>query len=573
MSRISYFLAVLSLSFSSISLSPTHAEEASADQRMEWWHDAKFGMFIHWGVYAVPAGVYDGKPVEFLGEWIMRQAQIPVSTYKSYAKQFNPTKYDPAAWADLAKQAGMKYVVITSKHHDGFALYDSAVTDWDIADASPYGKDVLTPLAEAVRGRGLKFGLYYSQAQDWNHPGGAKAGYEEGDGWDEAHKGDYDAYLKKIAIPQTGEILARFKPDVLWWDTPVWMTPERAKPLHELLAAYPNIITNDRLGGGYSGDTKTPEQYIPATPLPGNWETCMTLNDTWGFKSTDHNWKTPETLIRNLVDIVSKGGNYLLNVGPTAEGEISPESIELLQAVGKWMAVNDTAIYGTTPIACRAPRWGRLTQKGNQVFVLVFDWPADGKLSVPINAAVEDCRLLAEPSRKFNTTAHENGLDIQLSGTAPDKICSVIVLDVAGNVEGIIPRVPQAVDGTLELSAIDATLQGNQVRVEQIADENNIGYWTDANDNVQWNCKLSKGGEFAVVAEVAAPLESRFNVQAGDSQVPAKVTPTGGFDKFQTIELGRVNLPQAGNVTVSVRPEPGNWQAINLRRLVLRPVQ
>jgi alpha-L-fucosidase len=573
MFRLGSLLVFLSLSLSSMHRVPVHADEASNANRMQWWHDAKFGMFIHWGVYAVPAGVYEGKPIDGIGEWIMQQARIPVSTYKSYAKQFNPTKYDPVAWAKLAKQAGMKYVVITSKHHDGFALYDSAATDWDIVDSSPYGKDVLTPLAKAVRDQGLKFGLYYSQAQDWNHPGGAKAGYEEGDGWDEAHKGDYDAYLKKIAEPQTAEILARFKPDVLWWDTPIWMTPARAKPLHDRLAAQPNIITNDRLGGDYPGDTKTPEQYIPATGLPGNWETCMTLNDTWGFKSTDHNWKSTETLIRNLVDIVSKGGNYLLNVGPTAKGEIPPESIERLQAVGKWMAVNGDAIYGTTPIACRAPSWGRLTQKGNQVFVLVFDWPADGKLSVPIKATVKGCHLLAEPSRLFNTAVNENGLDIQLSGAAPDKICSVIVLDVAGDVEGIVPRVPQAEDGTLELTAGDATLEGQQVRVEQIAGKDNIGFWTDAKDNVQWNCKLSKGGEFAVVAEVAAPQESRFNVQSGDSKIPAKVTPTGGFDKFQSVELGRINLPQVGNVTISIRPEPAGWQAINLRKLMLRPVQ
>jgi alpha-L-fucosidase len=202
---------------------------------MEWWRDAKFGMFIHWGVYSVPAGTYHGEKVGGIGEWIMLRAEIPVDEYRGYAKRFDPVKYDPEAWAKLAKQAGMRYVVITSKHHDGFALYDSAVTEWDIADATPYGRGLLEPLASAVRTQGLKFGLYYSQAQDWTHPGGAKASRAEGEGWDEVHKGDFDSYLQSIAIPQTKEILAQFHPDVLWWDTPIWMTAERAAPLHALL--------------------------------------------------------------------------------------------------------------------------------------------------------------------------------------------------------------------------------------------------------------------------------------------------------------------------------------------------
>ena len=235
------------------------------DARMAWFRAAKFGMFIHCGVYAVPAGTYQGQQIPSIGEWIMLNGKIPVAEYRAFARQFNPVKYDPNAWAALAKEAGMKYIVITAKHHDGFALFPSDVTDWDVADATPYKKDLIWALAKATRRQGLKFGTYYSQAQDWTHPGGGKSRHKEGEGWDEAHKGSFDAYLQKIAVPQTHEILTRIKPDILWWDTPAWMTTERAKPLHDLIALRPGLITNNRLGGDFKGDTETPEQHIPAT--------------------------------------------------------------------------------------------------------------------------------------------------------------------------------------------------------------------------------------------------------------------------------------------------------------------
>ncbi len=236
------------------------------------------------------------------------------------------------------------------------------MNDWDIVDATPYGKDLLKPLAEACRKHGLKLGFYYSQAQDWNNGGSAAGGK-----WDKAQEHSMDEYIDKVAVPQVREILTNYGefPAVLWWDTPTDMNKERADKLIELLKLKPGIIHNNRLGGGYKGDTETPEQYIPATGYPGrDWETCMTMNDTWGFKSYDHNWKPTETLIRNLVDIASKGGNYLLNVGPTAEGEIPAPSIERLKEVGAWMKVNGEAIYGTTASPFKRLPWGRCTKQG-----------------------------------------------------------------------------------------------------------------------------------------------------------------------------------------------------------------
>jgi alpha-L-fucosidase len=430
------FLVAALLLFAENSSPAETPEEKNA--RMKWWREARFGMFIHWGVYSVPAGEYKGQRPDHIGEWIMLDCRIPVAEYRAYAREFNPVKYDPEAWAQLAKEAGMKYIVITSKHHDGFALFPSDATDWDIADASPYGKDLIGPLADAARKRGLKFGLYYSQAQDWVHPGGAKAKQKDPNkGWDPAHDGDFDAYLDKIAIPQTREILTRYQPDILWWDTPVKMNAERAARLAPLLTLRPGIITNDRLQRpDYPGDFGTPEQHIPDTGLDRDWETCMTMNRTWGYKFYDHDWKPVEKLLTNLIDCASKGGNYLLNIGPKKDGTIPDESIERLRAIGKWMSANGDSIYATTASPTQRPKWGRITTKvdddATTLYLHIFDWPADGKLPVAISNEVRACSLLADPSLTFNVERTDAGLTVQLTGEASDPICSTLALEIAG---------------------------------------------------------------------------------------------------------------------------------------------
>ena len=560
---------VLMLLFAVPAMAETPAEH---DARMEWWRDAKFGMFIHWGVYAVPAGTYHDKQIGGIGEWIMRQAQIPVAEYRGYAQEFNPVKYNPEAWAELAKDAGMRYVVITAKHHDGFALYDSAVTDWDIADASPYGKGVLDPLAKAVRGQGMKFGLYYSQAQDWTHPGGAKAGMAEGESWDEASKGDFDNYLKTVAVPQTEEILTKFHPDVLWWDTPVWMTAERATPLNALLADYPQIITNNRLGGGFRGDTETPEQHIPATGYKNrDWETCMTMNGTWGFKSYDHNWKSTETLLHNLVDIVSKGGNYLLNVGPTAEGEIPQASIDRLHEIGKWMDVNGDSIYGTTASPCRIPNWGRITSKPNRLYLHVFDWPADGKLVVPVEVAgTGKCFALADASKQVTAKATDQGIVVQLAGEALDALDTVVVLEIEGTPAEIVERIKPAADGTLELAAAKAAVDG-QAQLEHGPDNPNIGYWTNQADKVSWFATLP-AGRYQVTAEVAAPAASKLSLQVGGASTAVAVASTGDYGDYETQDWGVVTFDEGGDCNIVLTPQSGSWNPINLRKVTLKSV-
>jgi alpha-L-fucosidase len=422
---------------------------AERDHRMQWWRDARFGMFIHWGLYAVPAGEYQGKRSKEIGEWIMSWANIPRAEYEKFATEFNPVKFDAARWVSIAKTAGMKYIVITSKHHDGFAMFDSAVSDYDIVDRTPYGKDPMASLAAETKKAGLKFCFYYS-IMDWHHP----SQYVDAPDKDRTagnsqnkmlpgQKPVYVAYMKA----QLKELITKYDPAVLWFDGEWvdWWTEEDGQDLYDYVRGLkPDIIINNRVGKGrkgmeglnksdrqYVGDFGTPEQQIPANGIKGvDWESCMTMNDTWGFKSYDSNWKSTETIVRNLVDIASKGGNYLLNVGPTPEGEIPAPSVERLAGVGAWMKVNGEAIYGTTasPFAEQLP-FGRVTRKGQRIYVSVFDWPAGHTITLPSWGASPTKAWLLATKAAVPLKAGADGVTLTLPGTAPDAIASVIVIE------------------------------------------------------------------------------------------------------------------------------------------------
>ena len=570
-SIIPLLLACASLCAASAAFAETKDER---DTRMKWWREARFGMFIHWGVYSVPAGTWKGQQIGGIGEWIMNTGKIPMKDYAAFAQQFNPTKFNADEWVSIAKNAGMKYIVITSKHHDGFAMFHSKVSPYNIYDATPFKRDPLAELAEACRKQGMKFGFYYSQAQDWGHPGGAAIGGH----WDPAQDGSMDDYLKKIAVPQVKEILSNYGPiSILWWDTPMDMTRERADMLVPLLKLQPGIITNNRLGGGYEGDSETPEQFIPPTGYPGrDWETCMTMNDTWGYKSYDNNWKSPEMLIRNLVDIASKGGNYILNVGPTSEGVIPPPSVERLAEVGRWMKANSEAIYATTASPFKKLTWGRCTQKPGKLYLHVFNWPKDGKLLVPITNKITKAYLLTAPDQALAAEAFAAGVTLTVPATAPDPIATVVVAEIEGEPQALAADgIPQAADGTLRLAAADGDVTGENAKLEG-GDEQNIGFWVNVNDFVQWQAKLDKPGAFEVAVNYSCEPgceNAEYVFVIGDQAIYGKTENTGGWGNYKIAKLGTIHLDKPGQANAMVRAlrMPGR-AVMNLRSVTLKPV-
>ncbi|MBD3341392.1 MAG: alpha-L-fucosidase, partial [Candidatus Lokiarchaeota archaeon] len=422
--------------------------ETDKARRMEWWRDARFGMFIHWGLYAVPAGEWQGETDH--AEWIRTTAQIPIDVYDQFVDQFNPVKFDADAWVRLAKDAGMKYIVITSKHHDGFCLFDSKYTDFDIM-STPFQRDIMKELADASRRHGLQICWYHS-IMDWHHPDYLPRREWETDR--SAEGADFDRYVRYMKN-QLAELVTNYgRIGVLWFDGE-WETTwnrTRGQDLYQYVRGLQDdIIINNRVGAGrsgmegmtkgtgFAGDFGTPEQQIPATGLPGvDWETCMTMNDHWGYNKNDHNWKSTRELLRKLADIASKGGNFLLNVGPTAEGLLPQASADRLRQMGAWMKINGEAIYGTHASPFRELQWGRCTQKpvegGTRLYLHVFDYPQDSRLIVPgIYNRPRQAYLLADARKQpLPVKRYDDALVISLPEQAPDSINSVVVLDIDG---------------------------------------------------------------------------------------------------------------------------------------------
>jgi alpha-L-fucosidase len=545
--------------------------------KMQWWNTARFGMFVHWGAYSVTGGEFRGHMPTNSAEWMMNKARIPIVDYKTEnVDKFNPTEFDANAFVGLAKEAGMKYLVITAKHHDGFSMFHSKCSPYNVVDATPFKRDVMKELAEACRDQGIRFGFYYSQCQDWHHPGGM------GNNWDKTiQRVSFDEYVQEKAAPEIKQLLTEYGPiSIFWWDTPRDMSRQAFDSLHSSTDLQPGIITNDRLGKEYPGDHKTFERRIPRqAPVGTDWEVCMPISGSWGYKKSDTNFKSTETLIRNLADIASKGGNYLLNVSPTGRGTLLPQATECLKAIGQWMKVNGESIYDTTASPFGKLKWGRCTKKefarGATLYLHVFDWPDNGKLLVPgLKNKVQQAYLMAD-WKALETRQEESGIKVSLPAQAPDDIVSVVVLKVSGalDVDNALPMLRK--DGSLILSAESAYLHNNEgsrnVRVQDRDGRAHLGYWTDAEAWVEWSFRIDKPGKYEVLAELAIEEEkTRFRVVLPDQQKTVEVASTGGYGNYIKKSLGRLSFDKAGDYTLQIKPEKDDWQPINLRQLELK---
>ncbi|MDR2621839.1 MAG: alpha-L-fucosidase [Dysgonamonadaceae bacterium] len=359
---------------------------ADENGKMEWWRDAKFGMFIHWGIYSVFGNVYNGLDVNgeevnydmrnsgLPAEWIMYQAKIPRSVYREAANEFDAKDYNPRLWVQIAKDAGMKYIIITSKHHDGFCLFDSQYTDWDAVDASAAKRDLLEDLVSEARAAGLKIGFYYSQNLDWMHEGGMGT-IPELDMEVYPHEKIVE-YVNNLVIPHIRELADKYDFDVMWFDGQYVenIDPELNETIYQALKESPvgnKIISNDRLCLSCERDYETPETDTPDIPYNGfqdsrDWEACASLNNSWGYEgdSESYYWQSPLHTISRILELTSKGGNLLLNVGPDKHGVIPRPAVNTLKGVGEWMKVNGEAVYGTEKNQLINPfEYGYVTQK------------------------------------------------------------------------------------------------------------------------------------------------------------------------------------------------------------------
>lgn len=408
-------------------------------EKMKWFREAKYGMFIHWGIYSIPGGEWQGKPAPHGSEWIMRNMQIPLAEYRKLADQFNPQSFDPYYYVRKAKQWGMKYIIFTAKHHDGFAMYDSKVSDYNIMN-TPYGKDVVRQLADACEAEGITLCLYYSQMQDWEHPGG------NGNTWDfNKDEKDFDSYFYGKCLPQVKELLTNYgKIGLIWFDTPYDMPIERCRELADTVhALQPECIINGRIGYNLGDYRQAADNAIPVLSRPDPWEAVVTLNSSWGYIKRDLVSRSPSEVIELLVRTVGRGGNLVVNLGPDENG-LNPKVFEdVMDEVGVWLEKYGESIFDTSnvPNFPYLIHWGDLTYSSTRkkLYFHVKKYPAFPYrvLLTGLETPVESIRLLADGttlkySQSYEPARDEHRLYVFLPETCPDRDDTVVEVTLAG---------------------------------------------------------------------------------------------------------------------------------------------
>jgi alpha-L-fucosidase len=566
---------IASVVFLSSALAAAQSSDPERERRLQWWREARFGMFIHWGLYCIPAGEWKGQPVAGAGEWIMNRAKIPVSEYEQLATQFNPVKFNAEEWVAIAKDAGMKYITITSKHHDGFAMYGSKVSKYNIVDATPFHRDPMKELAAACQKAGIKLCFYYSHAQDWHEPNGA------GNTWDFGpdDKKNFAQYFEDKAKPQVRELLTFYGPiGLIWFDTPRLITEEQSKDIAALVhKLQPNCIVSGRVGHNAGDYESAGDNQISMGASRRDWETPVTMNDTWGYKKDDQNWKSVPVLVKQLVRIASHGGNYLLNVGPTSEGLIPQPSVERLHAVGQWLRVNSEAINGTSPSPFPYDQdWGLITARPGKLYLHVFDWPGKALTIYGIKSKVRKAYLLSDSSRKALPVSQKSNAAIEfysasipLPSSAPDPYNSVIVLEAGGQPE-VVTALTQQPSGQVSLITQLADMHKASPDSSLSLDTRGVASgWTNPKDWLSWDFKVFHPGAFEVTAVTAAPRRGggwdgghKLMVEVAGKQLRATlnddgklVDPSDPHMNMVVSKLGQVAIDKAGAYKLALKPE------------------
>jgi alpha-L-fucosidase len=562
------------------------------DSRLDWWREARLGLFIHWGLYSLPAGIWNGEEVTgAYAEHVMLRARIPAKQYERIADQFNPLKFDADQWVLTAKAAGLKYVVFTAKHHDGFAMYDSKVSDYNIVQKTPFARDPLAEMSEACRRHNIVLCIYYFHSMDWHHPDSQGntwdypeniGAYDPVESWigDQDKSSRYEKYLEEKALPQVRELLTQYGPvGVLWFDCGHKLTQEQGERFIDLVRSIqPDCLVNRRVWLEPLGDYGNTSDNQPHVRIPRrDWESIATLNDSWGYKKNDHNWKPAKEIVHQIIDTVSMNGNFLINVGPTGEGEFDPESMTRLGEIGTWLETNGDSIYGTVKSPIGKLPWGRCTMKDRRVYLHMFERPASGNLIVPgIRSQIINVFSLADPEQQPLPYRRISDMDwsIDISGLPCNSFATVIVLEIPSLAEFVPDRLLVDSDFPNVFEAFEGDITGNILRYDTgKKGRNNVTDWSDKADWISWRFRANKPGTFRLLVSYGAEASSNggeFVVKIGEQERIAKVMDTGGRYDFEEFELGLIDIPAGYPQTLTITAKSINGsELMNLQKVVL----
>ncbi|WP_430935642.1 alpha-L-fucosidase [Saccharicrinis sp. 156] len=578
--------------------------KTTREQRLEDWRDARFGCFIHWNASSLLGSSWKGKNYVGYAEHIQRMAKIPCDEYRrDVVGNFNPTGFNADEWAATIRKAGMRYVIITAKHHDGFAMFDSDVSDFTILKATPFGRDPMAELKAACDKNGLKFGFYYSHAFDWGEPNGP------GNDWDYENPGGdkhlfasrntkwFDVhpeiaprirkYVDEKSIPQVRELIGKYDPDFMWFDTPHKLPPEEnLRIMKAARAAKPNIVINSRgvqpytgMPGHFGDYESTSDRAVDFPTNDGDWETIPTTNESYGYSATDRSHKTPEYLVRVLVKAVARGGNMLLNIGPKGDGIIDDADIKILDGIGKWMDVNEASIRGTVRTTLPVQAWGESTRKKNTFYLHVFDWPTDGVLQLGgFLGKVNKAYLLSDKNQTAITHKRTDDMTVQfeVSAKAPDEASSVIVVEVddAEHVDShrLISTTQNNMLRAFDGMAVDGEFKYGNGKVTN----SGVSGWTQDGQSMTWPVYLSKAGKFKVIAEYKPYKHSnKFIVEAGTATLSDTTVSDSRRSRdidYIKHELGNINLSSGNQIIKIYADSIPNGDLMELRALHLIPL-
>ena len=570
------------------------------DERLAWFREARFGMFIHWGVYSGLGNEFQGRKGGGYAEHIQRVLKIPIPVYrKEVAGTFNPTNFNADEWVSLAKQAGMGYIVITAKHHDGFAMWPTKVNTYNIMDATPWKHDPMKDLKAACQRQGIRFGFYYSQAFDWGEKDGAGNDWDYDNPGGDKKLGGTDwwntrpefmgharKYVDEKAIPQLRELIKMYDPDILWFDTAGKLPPsENLRIMKAVREASPRVVISGRLVHGWGDYDDTTDRPAEFPPHEGDWEAIPTTDESYGWNKFDTSHKPPSHFIQLLAKASARGGNVLLNIGPMGDGRIDPKDVLILKGIGDWWQVNGDSIRGTTRTPLAPQTWGESTRKGNTLYLQVFNWPTNGPLVVGgLESNVRNVSLHSASRSSGFEPKRLNPLDLCITGlpaTSPDKVDSIITVECDDPIKADTTRLLQPSFGIETLRAFDGELHGGLRFGPGKKTDDVVMNWTKPIQFISWPVRLNAPTTYEVVANYDADADSAGNAFAVTFDSPQNpklnevVTGTVKAGKQQTESLGRIHCDYVGNpfeIKVTAKDIKGA-ELFRLRKLELWPVQ